>query len=179
MSAETWKPIKGWEGLYEVSDLGRVRSFQRAKQGQPPAVLESHPNRNGYIRVRLFRNGQRQYGSVHRLVCQAFRGEALPGMQVNHIDGNKANNRLDNLEYATPRENNLHALYQLGKLETLPRGEANKAAKLTEADVIQLRELWASGNVRRRELAEMFSISETSIRRIVSGQGWKHVGGAK
>lgn len=101
-----WKPIKGYEGLYEVSNDGRVRrlkfingrhNFEKIKE------CKQTLNTWGYMTVNLSKNGKGNTKRVHRLVANAFLGESE--LQIDHIDGNKQNNRLDNFEYVTAKEN--------------------------------------------------------------------------
>lgn len=103
---EIWKPIEGYEGLYEVSNLGRVRSLPRATtKGK---VLKPRLTKFGYARVNLWRNGKSRLFLVHRLVAAAFISNPENKPQVNHIDENKANNCADNLEWCTNLENHNH-----------------------------------------------------------------------
>lgn len=111
MSDERWRPVVGYEGLYEVSDLGRVRSLDyvdargRLWQGGP---RKSHPNvRSGHPQIHLGRHGRRRMAYVHRLVLLAFVGPCPPGMEACHNDGNPTNNTLANLRWATRADNNL------------------------------------------------------------------------
>jgi len=110
---ETWKPVVGWEGLYEVSDRGRVRSVDRTivnKVGRTyrykGRVLKLKPER-GYWRIQLNRNGEGSYFFVHRLVLAAFVDPCPDGMETRHLNGDPADNRLENLQYGTKSENNL------------------------------------------------------------------------
>ena len=107
---EIWKDIVGYEGLYQVSNLGRVKSYY-AKNGilsDNTRLLSGKRDKDGYIEVRLCKNGIVSYMRVHRIVASTFlQGDVT--LQVNHIDGNKANNRVDNLEFVTPRQNSIHA----------------------------------------------------------------------
>ena len=96
---EIWKDIVGYEGLYQVSNIGRVKSIKRDK------ILKEQLNERGYLRVSLSKNGKHKTWRVHRLVMITFIGYVEGKDQVNHIDGDKTNNRLDNLEYVTPKEN--------------------------------------------------------------------------
>lgn len=113
MSAETWMPIAGWDGMYEVSDLGRVRSLARvitrrngAKQTIHGRVLRPTLMSNGwYLKVDLVRLGHKRSLPVHRLVGNAFLGPLPTGMQTRHLNGNALDNRLANLKYGTPKEN--------------------------------------------------------------------------
>lgn len=110
IDGEAWRPVVAYEGLYEVSDHGRVRRVAPASGTQAGRVLRHWPDRRGYRRVGLNRADQRSVSSVHRLVAAAFLGPCPPGLQVNHKDGKKANNRPSNLEYVTSAENNQHAI---------------------------------------------------------------------
>lgn len=103
---EKWKPIVDYEGLYEVSNLGQVRSIPRSRcKG---GILKPHINK-GYEYVHLCKNGKPYYAKVHRIVADAFL-EVIPGKtHVNHIDGNKTNNHVSNLEWCTALENLKHA----------------------------------------------------------------------
>jgi len=119
MQQEEWKPIKGYEGLYEVSSFGHVRSVDRVrifKNGRkrffPGKIIKPYPCTNtGYLMVGLKGGVKPVCASVHRLVAAAFLG--VSELQVNHIDGDKQNNHVENLEYTTQSENMLHA-YRLG-----------------------------------------------------------------
>lgn len=110
---EQWKPIKGYEGIYEVSTFGRVKSLQHSmvsKDGKirhfPEVIKKLSPNWSGYLLVGLSKEGRSRTKAVHRLVAQAFLQDTYkPGLQINHIDQHKANNRVDNLEWVTPSEN--------------------------------------------------------------------------
>lgn len=120
MEKEIWKPIKDYEGIYEVSSLGRVRSLDRmvdrGKQGSciyPGVMLKPMINHKGYECVDLRKYGCRKGAYVHRLVAEQFIPRILNKTQVNHIDGNKRNNEVSNLEWVDNSENQLHA-YALG-----------------------------------------------------------------
>lgn len=109
---EKWKPVKGYEGLYEASNLGNIRSLARATTSGK--VLKQHTNaRNGYKYVNLSRNNQRATKRVHILIVEAFTDYVSHGFDPNavidHIDGDKTNNRLDNLQVVTQKENDSRA----------------------------------------------------------------------
>lgn len=114
--AEVWKYIEGCEGRYQVSNMGRVRSvdhYVTHRHGGPRLVkgriLKPMPNNCGYMQVAIRRNGRTERPTVHRLVMEAF--NPIPPdtrLETNHVDGNKANNRLDNLEIVTHQENIQH-----------------------------------------------------------------------
>jgi hypothetical protein len=99
---ETWMPVHGFEGLYEVSDLGNVRSFARGWDGRP---LRSSPNGRGYMSVNFWKGNRATSHRVHRLVLEAFVGLPPDGMEGCHNDGNKRNNQLSNLRWDTRSAN--------------------------------------------------------------------------
>lgn len=114
MNKETWKDIQGYEGLYQVSDLGRIRSLGRianakngSKQRKKSRILVQEITIHGYCRVRLFDlDGNSKHFMVHRLVMDAFIGAS--DLSVNHINEIKTDNRIENLEYCTQKENCNH-----------------------------------------------------------------------
>lgn len=116
---QKWKPVKDYEKYYEVSNFGNLRSLDRvsnAKNGSTQIrkgqLITACTNKQGYKQVRLIRNGIAKNMLVHRLVMLAFK-PIKESLQVNHIDGNKENNRIDNLEWVTAKENVKHA-YRTG-----------------------------------------------------------------
>lgn len=108
VNLEQWKAVNGWE-QYEVSNCGNVRN---AKTGR---ILKPGTNKHGYLKVVFSKNGKTKDQAVHRLVAEAFIANPSNKQQVNHINGNKKDNRIENLEWATQGENNLHANRVLGR----------------------------------------------------------------
>ena len=98
---EIWKDIQGYEGLYRVSNLGRVKSFHKAKEH----ILSPGKDKDGYFQVQLYKNGINKMRKVHRLVAQAFISNPNNLPQINHKDENKQNNNVDNLEWCTNEYN--------------------------------------------------------------------------
>ena len=101
---ENWRTVLGYEGLYQVSDLGNVKSLNYKLTGKEH-VLSPGKVRGGYLRVYLYKGGNNKSFFVNRLVWEAFNGPIPEGMQVNHINENKTDNRLENLNLMTPKEN--------------------------------------------------------------------------
>lgn len=122
---EAWKDIVGYEGKYQVSNLGRVKSFKHRK----PHIMVGSVSHDGYQLVLLSSGGKNIGKSVHRLVAQAFLSNPNNYPVVNHKDGNKLNNIVDNLEWCTYSENILHSMYVLNdnvnctKIKCLETGE--------------------------------------------------------
>lgn len=129
---ETWLPVAGFEGLYEVSDLGRVRGVDRLivrGQGNYPVrgvVLSPGLNSSGLLMVSLRRDGRRHSKMVHRLVAEAFVSGRADGLEVCHNDGNALNNRADNLRWDTHSANELdkikHGTHNMKNKTHCPRG---------------------------------------------------------
>ena len=99
-----WKPVKDYERLYEVSNFGEIKSLNYNHTGKEK-LLKSKKDKYGYLTVNLYKNGVRKSFTIHRLVYETFVGEIPEDLQVNHIDEDKENNRVDNLNLMTPREN--------------------------------------------------------------------------
>ena len=165
---ENWKQCKGFEGYYEVSDLGRVRTVARESvksNGRKCIVKEkvlSQANVRGYKKVTLKCDGVRKDMRVHRLIAMAF----LDGEKemVNHIDGDKTNNTLSNLEWATRSENELHAysteLKKSTELHKSRTSEANKARRTLSDDTIRY---IRSSELSQYKLADELGISRASV----------------
>ena len=171
---EEWKDIDDFDG-YEVSNFGNVRGKDRLRKGKHGLRLTNGQpikqvfNKKGYPEVRFRKNGTHTR-LVHRLVAKAFIPNCDNKSQVNHIDGNKLNNRADNLEWVSNSENQLHA-YKLG-LQPSRAGENNSKAKITNKDVTLLKEMYNSGK-SANEISKIMNISLSSIRQIIYGRTWK------
>ena len=160
---ETWKDVVGYEGLYRVSNLGRIRSFVRG--GQRGCILALTTHRQGYKIVKFY---DRKSYLVHRLVAESFIPNPEDKATVNHIDGNKANNRISNLEWATQSENNKHAFLTGLKPFTQKQFEAaTRGHKIDKSQVFQIRNLFDSGK-SLLELSKAFHVSKAQVCRIVN-----------
>ena len=181
---ENWRPVLGWEGLYEVSDLGRVRSLARDSQldslgrhrSWPGVLLKPVRHTDGYNMVSLWKNSLGGQEFVHRLVAFAFLGSPLfSPAEVNHINGDKSDSRLANIEWVTPRANKLHARATgLWSLKNPSRGEAHYRARLTEADVRSIRSRYAAGESTRAIAADL-AVSLETVKAAAHRKTWRHV----
>lgn len=159
---ERWLPVVGYEGRYEVSDFGRVRSLIKAG-----LIKKQVLNPCGYLYTMLA--GRKNF-RTHKLVLEAFVGPYPKGKEARHLDGNRTNNMLKNLCYGTWYEN----LQDRRRHETDTVGERHPCAKLSEVDAVDI--LWLSGwGVKDRPIAEMYGVNTESVRRIRVGQRWAHL----
>lgn len=160
---EIWKPAPGYEGLYNVSNLGNVFSVVSNRLLKPYL-------RRGYKSVWLTKTRIEKNKLIHRLVAIAFISNPEDKKEVNHIDGDKNNNSVNNLEWATPGENIRHA-DRTGLRDI--RGENSKTSILTNEDVLEIRRL--RGILLQRELAEKFNVKKRTIQAVQRRQNWKHI----
>lgn len=181
---EEWRNVVGYEGLYQISDTGKVRRVKAAKGTWSGRVLKPRTYDSGHQTVRLYgaepsgKNDGRNKWKVkwiHRMVLEAFIGPAPDNdSQANHKNGNPTDNRVDNLEWVTQADNIRHAYKYLGLADKLPRGEAHHNTTLTKAQVIQMRKLHEAGH-SQNSLARKFGITQASVWRIVHRITWSHV----
>ena len=171
LPGEVWRPVAGFEGVYEVSGHGRVRRIGRGIGAKSGCIRKPYVNNKGYEMVDLWANGRRTAHLIHRLVAAAFLGPCPEGQLVNHIDSNTRNNRPDNLEYTNQDGNMKHA----SKFGRVRKGSRHQCAKLTEAEVLEIRRLHTQGGISVRELAERFGVTPGPVYHIIKRQQWKHV----
>lgn len=159
---EKWLPVKGYEGLYEVSDMGRVRSLKRATTHG--VVLIPKQTKKGYLRVTLSKNNQKATKTVHRLVAIAFIDNPENKAEVNHKNGVRTDNRVSNLEWVTRSENELHAYKVLGKVPTaFWKGKPRLfARRFTNEQILAIR----SDKRPNTVIASEYGVSKTAIRDI-------------
>lgn len=173
MNHEVWVDVEGYEGYYQVSNLGyarslprittRVRSGKEIEYWQVGKVLRGGKAGAGYTFVVLKREGSRKRKYIHRLVAETFIPNPENKPEVNHKDGDKDNNRIDNLEWCTSSENHRHASKELGAYKW--------SRALSEDQVREIRKSKKSS----RELQDKYGISDSSIRRIRRGERYADV----
>jgi len=178
---EIWKDIKDYEGYYQISNYGRVRSLDRTvivirydkdyKINLKGSIMNCSLNISGYPNVSLHKERKRQVARVHRLVAEAFLDNPNNYETVNHIDSVKTNNRIDNLEWCTASDNRLHAR---NIFNDTTYGEECNLSKLTED---QVREIRANGrmDMTNEQIGKLYNVSHETIRCVLNGKSWKHI----
>lgn len=172
---ENWRPVVGYEELYEVSDQGRVRSLPRkiiCKGGYPRSYagqLMTPQLVKGYPGVMMKDQGRNRRADIHKLVMEAFIGPCPSGQEALHFDGDRSNCRLGNLRYGTHHEN---------MADTKRHGRDNAGSRhgasiLTETQVIEIRKM--RGRVSQKALGQMFGVGADQISRVQTRQRWKHI----
>lgn len=162
---EIWKDIKNFEGLYQISNYGNIYSNNRKM------ILKPRKDKDGYLGINLYKNNCSKSYRVHRLVAIHFIFNPDDKLQVNHIDGNKENNCVWNLEWCTQEENMQHSL----KHKLRPSGQYCYNSKLTNEDVLFIRNNYKKSDkiFNRKYFAKKFNVHSSTISRIVNNKKWK------
>lgn len=160
MSNEIWKDVVGYEGLYMVSNMGRVMSTKRASNKYIGDYLKNtiksiSSNKAGYSFINMYKDGKCKSKYVHRMVAQAFLPNQNNLLEVNHINGVKSDNSLQNLEWVSGSENKIHS-YDTGLRKW---GDGHHKTKIKDLDVVFIRESKLTGV----KLASMFGVSVSAI----------------
>lgn len=173
---ETWKDCKHYEGLYEVSTIGRVKNKKTGK------ILKQCMESSGYYKVNLYKYGKVKNESVHRLVALTFIDNPDSKPQVNHIDGDKLNNEVTNLEWATQSENMKHAydngLHYISDYQKQRIRESNITKKSKAVRCIETNTIYLSANEAQRQTEiSQGSISHccNGVRNTAGGFHWEYV----
>lgn len=175
LEREAWREIAGFEGTYVVSSLGRIMRLAGTPRTRRNRVLR--PNikpPDGYACVDLYRGHGRIRYYVHALVADAFIGPRPAGAQINHLDGDRTNNRRTNLEYVTPGDNQRHAYRGGRKPHVRHVGSSNPNARLTPPQVRRIRRRLAEGEIGSH-LAVEYGVTRQAISHIRTGQRWGSV----
>jgi hypothetical protein len=167
---EAWKEIQGYNGKYYASTLGRIRSADyiwgsRSMKGRIFNPTLSKNKR--YFVVALFKDGIKIYKSVHRIIAETFIPNPKHLPQVNHIDADKTNNSVSNLEWVTAKENHKHAI--LNNLKAV--GSKHYKSLLTEDQVIEIRK----SNQSTKDLAQVYGMSYSGMRYVQTKKTYKHI----
>ena len=177
---EEWRDIKGYEGLYQVSNMGRVKSLERtvirkngSEQHRKERILKPRKDGHGYLRVNLSNGrGNKKDSKIHRLVCEAFHENPENKPCVNHIDENKTNNTASNLEWCTYKENNNHGT----RLARMAKAKSKPLAQYTpEGELVNI---WQSTHEVERQLGfanGAISAVAREGRKTAYGYVWKYV----
>ena len=169
LPGEEWRDVVGYEGLYQVSNCGRVKSFKKDKA----KIIKSNPGIGGYLRVVLCKDFDKKNRFVHVLVAQAFIPNPEGKRQVNHIDGDKNNNRVSNLEWVTPAEN-IHHAFETGLRKI---GCEHFRAKLTAEQVREIRRDCVPGDPELgfKSFSRKFNVTPKIIRDAFYGKSYQNV----
>ena len=170
MEKETWR-IYPYNRNYAVSDFGRVMRITPAQNTEPGYILSPGTATGGYQVVGLYPD-DKPTKRIHKLVLETFVGPCPKRHEGNHKDGNKANNRLDNLEYLTKKENFEHAI-RTGLFNV--KGENHPQSKLTDDDIREIRRLFHEEGLSKYRIGRIMNIDRRYIGKILSGERWGHV----
>lgn len=172
---EIWKDVVGYEGLYVVSNLGVIKStaktvkFRGSVRGYPERYMKYTMHKKGYLTVGLCKNGKPTLYKVHRIVALSFIPNPNNNPMVNHKDGDKTNNRVANLEWATSRENTIHG-WNNGLCKPFV-GQNHGMAKLTNGQVLEIYKSEEKSTV----LAKKYGLHWKTVSKIRKNKIWTHV----
>lgn len=175
---EIWKDIQGYEGIYQISNLGRVKSLSRiifrgrGKHITKDVIIKIYVNNTGYYGVNLNVNKTHKSFLLHRLIAKAFIPNPNNYPCINHIDGNPLNYSISNLEWCTYSQNTTHA-YKINRMSQT--GLHNNNVKLTEKDVLSIRNEYVQNKETLISIAKKYNVYLTCIHKIVNRRTWKHI----
>lgn len=167
---EIWKAVKGFEGRYKISNYGRLLSINGRYKGEK--ILIPHRQKStGYLCTTLRNKTKFRNARIHVLVAETFLLKPdIHNVCVNHKDGNKLNNHLENLEWTTLRDNNIHA-NKMGLINN--RGQKSGQAKLTDEQAIEIK--YNLSHLSDTDISNMFPISRRHVNDIRRGVYWAHI----
>lgn len=173
---EIWLPVKNYEGVYEVSNTGLIRTIERPIKNRygyrtiKPIIRKPRKDKRGYLIIDLRFYMGIECKKVHRLVAKAFLPNPNNLQEVNHIDHNKENNCVSNLQWVSHSENVAHTVAS----KKHAYGEKQGGSILKECDVLQIIQYGKKGYTHR-EIAEIYNVSRGTITAIFLGKNWKHL----
>jgi NUMOD4 motif/HNH endonuclease len=171
LKLEEWRDVGGYEGRYKVSDMGRLKSYLKDENGY---ILKHGFNKWGYCIHQIKDHAGHFKGCmIHRLVANAFILNPLNYPEINHKNGIKTDNRVENLEWCTPSQNKIHSYRVLHP--DIQKGDKNPNSKLKSDEVLKIYEMALSGKYENVYIANMFKISITTVRDIRMGYRWSHL----
>jgi DNA-binding transcriptional regulator YiaG len=173
---EIWKDIPEYEGIYQVSNLGNLKSYDRivffnkVKALRKGKILSLRQNKDGYLYTNISVDKKRKTIKPHRIVAKVFIQNIEKKTCVNHINGIKNDNRVENLEWVTHSENTKHAV-KIG-LKKGKRNGTSHFCKLDKKQVEEIRNIYLKGNISQLNLAKLFNISQSQVSRILRKENW-------
>lgn len=170
--SEVWKDVVGYEGKYQCSNLGNVLSLLRSKSNRGIRKMALCMSADGYYQVGLRSVRGKKVHRVHRLIANTFIPNVLNKPYINHKNGIKTDNRIENLEWCTDSENKLHA-YANGLMNR--EGEKHHLAKLSEKDVLDIRRKYVKNEYGYKRLAKEYSVDQKCIVKIINRENWNHI----
>ncbi len=168
---EEWRDIKGYEGSYQISNLGRIKTFKVRANFYPDGVISKGYMAGEYMVASITKNKKRRGLCIHKLIAHAFIPNPLNRNEVNHIDGNKLNNAIENLEWCTHSENVIHAFKTGLMVGHIRRGEKSNNHKLSSIDVSIIKSAREEG-FTQKQIATYFKISQANVSFITHNKRW-------
>jgi hypothetical protein len=176
LDKEIWIPINGFETIYSISSYGRIRRDTGSINTFAGKIFKQPVTPCGYISVSLSNKGKRETWLLHRLVMNNFIGKCPKDKEVNHIDGNKLNNHVSNLEYITKSQNHKHA-FSIGIKKAI-RGSIHVNTTLNEDQVLWIRKNYKKynrGGFNLKNIADKFNIDFRTVGNIIKRVRWGHI----
>ena len=177
---EIWKDIPGYEGLYQASTLGNIRSLDKIvpkwnkpyKRKVKGKILKKNLINGGYLAISLHKNKEQKSYKISRLIAKTFIPNPNNKPEVNHINSIRTDDRVSNLEWCTRSENMLHS-YKYGNNTQV--GSNNASSKLTDEKVIKMRSMYKTKKYKQKELAKIFNVSKITAHNVLRHKTWTHL----